>query len=73
MNIELGYTGDYPGTPYIRLDDRTLTDEQEKLVLKMLGATSVKDLFVRAGATKLPGSQEYQRWSGSLTASISHG
>lgn len=73
MNIALGYTGDYPGTPYIRLDDRTITTDQEKFLLRLLGATSVTDLFVRVGATKLPGSQEYQRWSGSLTASISHG
>lgn len=62
LRIQLQYTGDYPGTPFMRWssDGRPFTDEETKVVLKMFNANSVEDLFKILKVEKFEKSIEYR-------------
>lgn len=65
--IELLYNGDYPGYPCIRVNNQWLTSEEQNALVSFFQARGLKDLFDRAGAWKVFGSEEHLPFEGVLS------
>lgn len=75
--IELGYNGDYPGYPVVRINGKWLTDEQYEFLLSLFplqkqeGRNGLREFFDWCGAKMIPGSQEHEIFEGTMVISIS--
>lgn len=66
IKVELCYTGDYPGSPCIRIGDKWATDAQVRTLQMLFGANGSRELFDKMGAVRIPGSEEHKRWKGTV-------
>jgi hypothetical protein len=64
--IEFLYNGDYPGYPCVSINDRWATKAEEAALVSMFGASSLRDLYDKAGAQKINGSYEHMPYEAKL-------
>ena len=65
--LEISYTGDYPGRPYMQGEERLVTEPQQRALLELFGINNLRTLLDKLEVPMFsPTSQEHKRWAGEL-------